>query len=265
MQLQIDFGNGYITGVNCNIIEHEGLESAEPEAFVRERALRNGAVWSGGRHKARRLTFTVDFGFVDWRTVLESFKSLYQYTLHVTRDYDQYSIEGIIDTEIERAIDGGVNDPVVLQISYICPYPYFNQGSISIVASGVSTGGLTYPHIYPFQFESYTGASTAFLPNDSNQDIAVQLVIKASTSIANLVVSIGEVSQTLGPLDANETITVDSDLMLADIDGVNCLNQISWDFVYVPAGGAFFSMFDGETPINTPYATVTYTPTFERI
>ena len=265
MNIQIGLGNGYTTGINCNLIEYEGLESPSPDAFIKERVLRDGAVWNGGRIASRRITLTVDFGFVGYEAVLNSFRSLVGYNLTVTRDDVTSYIQGYIDSAIERVSDGGVNDPLVLQISYLCPNPYFTRTEISQSVGASDTDGLEYPAEYPIQFESFVGGTSIWLPNESPTPAPLLITCKAVTSLTDLNFRLGSITQTIGALDAGEVLVLDSDLMTATIDGSNAFSQVSWDFLEVPAGGGWLYIYEDDTLTAATITNVTYTPRWERV
>lgn len=264
MELKINFGNGFVSPTNCNIIEHTGLESTNPDAFVQEYALNDGALYTGGRHKSRRLTFVVDFGFAVWETVLASFNALQPYKITITRDGINSYITGIIDTEVVRQSGGGVNDPVVLEISYLCPQPFFTRGEMR-ASFGAVGGGLELPAELPMELDFYVGGSDMIIENNSGMSIGSIITIKALSYISELKLKVGTETQALGELEAGETMVLDTINSTVEIDGVNAFNQVSWNFPKIPAGGAVLQLYDDDALIDTPYAFIVYTPKYERV
>jgi len=234
----------------------DGISSSDVELGSLEHALLSGGSVFGARAKMRRITLQFILPDKSWHEVSSLFPLGRSELILIrtgkadssTEDGDDKASTDSSSEEV-RYIRGYRDGPIVpldktphstphVQVSFLCPSPFFTRDATQRKYFMEVEGGLTYPKKYPFRYGKFESFDSVFCENSG--DYLAPFVLDLVSSIdGTLTVTIGTQALSVRDIKVGDVISIDTDRRMLTVNGARRLDMFSGDFARIPVGGEY--------------------------
>jgi len=231
-QISSDPGKDYILTA-----APDGINSSDIDLGHMEHAILPGGSVFGARAKMRRITLQFILPGMSWHEVSSLFPLGRSELIRIRTGKEVRYIRGYRDGPI-IPLDATSHSTPHVQVSFLCPSPFFTRDVTKREYFMNVKGGLTYPKKYPIRYGVFESFDSVFCENDG--DYLTPFVLDLVSSVdGTLTVTIGTQSLSVRGIEVGDIISIDTDRRMLTVNGMRRLDMFSGDFARIPVGGEY--------------------------